>query len=158
MKYLNIALLGLLCMACGHKPAEQPASLEVHMRAAGGESFHLPRASAFRMSGDYADKVAVTLNPDGTLAYYPDPKDISEMSAPVNLGNGWWLNRQGVADGSVFTNWTFEDYSRLDKVPSREDIINSIIPNARITEIKVLPLSLSEALADPSRCRIYTDY
>lgn len=156
MKYACIALIGLLCMACSHKPAEQAAVYNLQKRVIGGSAaFQIPKASAFRMSGDYADKVGVTLNPDGTLAYFPAPTDITSQTPPVALGDGWWLNRQGISANSVFTKWTFDEYSSLEAVPSPEEIIAAVIPGAVVTEIVTLPLDIHEAFADPSRCALY---
>lgn len=105
----------------------------------------LPKATVFKMTGDYADRVAVTLGPDGRLSYFPDPSDISEFSRPESLGEGWYLNRQGIGPNSVFTKWTFEEYSKLDKVPSVSEIKEAIIPGARVKEFITLPVSFNEA-------------
>ena len=99
----------------------------------------MPKPTAFRMSGDYADNVAVTLDAQGNLVYFPDPSDISEESKPIPLGDGWWLNRQGLSEKSVFTRYTFEEYSKLKNVPSIKELKASIIPGARVIQIRVLP-------------------
>ena len=105
----------------------------------------MPKASAFRMSGDYADKVAVTVDARGNLTYFPAPSDISPASAPVSLADGWWLNRQGIGINSVFTKYTFEKYAALPAVPSIAELKAAIIPGARVTEMMTLPYSLGEA-------------
>lgn len=105
------------------------------------------KASVFRMNGDYANNVAVTLGPNGELTYFPAPTDIRKSSAPVALGEGWWLNRQGLSAGSVFTRWTFEEYARLKTCPSIEEIKSAIIPGAMVTEFQQLPIPASEANA-----------
>lgn len=105
----------------------------------------MPKATAFRMSGDYSDNVAVTLDGGGNLVYYPAPSDITAASAPVNLGDGWWLNRQGIGPNSVFTSFTFEEYSKLPAAPTRSQIMESIIPGATVTSMRELPFTLSEA-------------
>lgn len=103
------------------------------------------KASAFRMSGDYANHVAVTLDASGNLTYFPGPGDISESSRPKQIGDGWWLNRQGLGPNSVFTKWTFEEYSKLPSVPSPAEIKAAIIPGAKVTEWRQLPITASEA-------------
>ena len=107
----------------------------------------MPKASAFKMSGDYADNVAITLNADGVITYYPAPSDITESSRPVSLGNGWWLNRQGISPQSRFTRYTFKEYAALSQTPSIEQLKDAIIPGAIITEWKVFPIPASEALS-----------
>lgn len=104
-----------------------------------------PQATAFRMSGDYADKVAVTYDSNGRLVYYPAPTDISKASRPIDLGNGWWLNRQGLSANSVFTRWTFDEYKALKKAPTAEEIKEALIPGACVTDMQTLPVPASEA-------------
>lgn len=104
------------------------------------------KATAFKMNGDYADNVAVTMT-GGRLSYYPDPTDLRESSKPINLGNGWWLNRQGISANSVFTKYTFEDYMKLKNVPRQSEIIKNIIPGARVTEFRQLPYPAYEAMS-----------
>lgn len=105
----------------------------------------IPKASAFRMSGDYANHVAVTFGANGELIYYPAPSDITKSSQPVSLGNGWWLNTQGISANSVFTKWTFDEYKELKNVPTAEEIREAVIPGARVTEMRKLNFGINEA-------------
>ena len=115
----------------------------------------LPKATAFRMSGDYADHVAVSVDNQGNLTYFPAPTDISAASAPVSLTEGWWLNRQGIGINSVFTKYTFSEYAALPSVPSIEELKASIIPGARVTEVISLPYTINEA---PSHIQEINDF
>lgn len=105
------------------------------------------KASAFRMSGDYASNVAIGVTSNGTLSYFPAPSDITVNSAPVDLGNGWWLNRQGVGEGYKFTKYTFEEYSALKEVPSPKTLLESVIPGAVVTVIRTFDIPASEAMS-----------
>lgn len=105
------------------------------------------KASAFRMSGDYASNVAIGVSANGTLTYFPAPTDITVNSAPIDLGNGWWLNRQGVGEGYKFTKYTFEEYAALKEVPSPKTLLESIIPGAEVTEIRSFDIPASEAMS-----------
>lgn len=111
---------------------------------ANNTSNYMPKATAFVMSGDYSNNVAITLSPDGNLIYFPAPSDITVDSAPVELGNGWWLNRQGLGQNSVFTTYTFEDYSKLGSTPSIEELKAAIIPGAKVVQFIELPWTLQE--------------
>lgn len=104
-----------------------------------------PNATAFRMSGDYANNVAVTLAPSGELIYFPAPGDITADSEPVELGEGWWLNNQGIGPNSVFTKYTFAEYAALPSVPSIEQLKQSIIPGAKVTDFMELPYKIGSA-------------
>lgn len=103
------------------------------------------KATLFKMNGDYANNVAVTLGPGGELFYFPAPTDINENSKPEKIGEGWWLNRQGLSASSVFTKWTFEEYRNLKSVPTPEEIKSAIIPGARVTEFRQLAIPAEEA-------------
>lgn len=157
MKYLLIFAVPFLLLSCTRKAGETGTDTGIpalEFRTSGGsEAMAMPEATAFKMSGDYADRVAVTLNSDGSLAYYPAPTDITANSTPVELGDGWWLNRQGLSANSVFTKWTFDEYSAMDRVPTRAEIISAIIPGAQVTDFMTLPVSSSEAYRNPTLCK-----
>ena len=121
----------------------------------GGPLRYLPNATVFRMSGDFADNVAVTLSSSGELTYFPAPTDITADSKPISLGDGWWLNCQGIGPNSVFTKYTFAQYSELPETPSLEQLKNSIIPGAKVTDMKELPIKLSEAQRNPELAKSY---
>lgn len=136
----------------GYPKVQQPASTtpeRVKLPQRGGnelrQSAFLPNATAFRMNGDYADNVAVNVDNKGDLTYFPAPSDITAYSEPVALGDGWWLNNQGLGPNSVFTTYTFAKYSALPSTPSIQQIKQSIIPGAKVTEIIELPLKIGEA-------------
>lgn len=109
------------------------------------EAKMIPKATAFKMSGDYAGNVAITVDSQGNLTYFPAPSDISTASEPVALADGWWLNRQGIGINSVFTKYTFAEYAALPSVPTIAELKEAIIPGARVTEVIQLPYNLNEA-------------
>ncbi len=107
------------------------------------------KATVYRMSGRYADNVAISLTPDGKrVLSYPAPSDLTENSTPINLGDGWWLSRCGITPNSVFTRYTYAEYRSLPKAPSAEELIKSVIPGACVTELRQLPMTPQQALAD----------
>lgn len=107
----------------------------------------MPSAVAYRMSGEYADNVAITLSPDGRrIVSYPDPTDLTDASTPVPIGDGWYLSRCGISAGSVFTRYTYAAYRALEAPPSPETLMDSVIPGARVVAIQVLPLTPAQAL------------
>lgn len=108
------------------------------------------KATAFRMSGDYADKVAVSVGANGQLTYFPAPSDITPASRPVALKDGWYLNRQGLGPGSSFTRYSFEEYAALKAVPSPSELLESIIPDAVVTDFVTLDIPASDAARNPS--------
>ena len=83
------------------------------VRPIGGE---LPKAQIYKMSGDWSQYVPVTFNAEGTeLVSFPAPSDITNNSIPVSVGDGWWLDRRGVSQNTVFTRWTYALSTILSK-------------------------------------------
>lgn len=143
-----VALLSVAA-ACSHKAAETTqatAPAPATQPVAGPTTGYIPRATVFRMSGPYADKVAVTLDAQGNLTYYPAPSDITKSSMPVYLKDGWWLNCQGLSANSVFTDWTFTDYAALPATPSPSEIKAHIIPGAVVTAMERTAVPVTEAM------------
>ena len=83
------------------------------------------RAIVYRTSKPCADLVPVQVSADGTaLISYPAPSDLNPaLSAPVELPGGWWLDRRGVGTASVFTTYTYAQYSAMKQAPSPVDIL-----------------------------------
>ena len=154
MKKILFLLPVMVAFGCSKKTAPvadnnvpQPEVIKMAEPIASRPVSVILKASAFKMTGDYSNNVAVTLNPDGSFAYYPAPSDISVNSKPVDLGNGWWLNRQGLSPNSVFTRYTYEEYSKLPSVPSQQELKAAIIPGARVSDWKQLSYPASEAMS-----------
>lgn len=151
---------GTTSVAIGYKSSDknnnvsviQPVSLP---ETKGGNQKMIPNATAFRMSGDYSKNVAISLLPDGSLGYFPAPTDITADSEPISLGNGWWLNCQGIGPNSVFTKYTFPEYSSLLEAPSPEQLKSSIIPGAKVTDFIELPMTQTEALGNMGEIKQY---
>lgn len=112
-------------------------------------------ATAFRMNGDYESHVAVNVNTEGVLTYFPAPSDISASSAPVAVGNGWWINRQGFGPDARFLRYTFKEYAVLQATPSPSLILESVIPGARVTQFVKLPWNIYEIGDNMAECKAY---
>lgn len=139
--------IAIIMAACSHKTSENSkTSLTASLPETSSKPRNvMPDATAFRMSGDFQNNVAISLSPDGEIIYYPAPSDITADSAPINLGEGWWLNQQGIGPNSVFTSYTFAEYAALPEAPSIQQLKLSIIPGAKVTEFIELPMKFNEA-------------
>ena len=182
MKVIILSLiLFVSLMSCSHKNTDAVGKNDIDMEApvvagfsqnskikvkiedrkrskvSGDEINMIPDATAFRMSGDYQNNVAVTLSPDGKLIYYPDPSDITADSKPIQLVGGWWLNCQGIGPNSVFTKYTFAEYASLPQAPSPEQIKLDIIPGARVTGFIELPMKIGEAVQNIDEVNSYLE-
>lgn len=123
-----------------------------------GGSQAMPKAVIYRTNGDYSAYVPVTLNAqrDG-LVSYPAPSDLSDDSTPLSVGGGWMLDRRGgVGINTAFLRYTYAQYRRLSHVDASM-LMQAIMPDARVTEVKVLPVTAAEAIADPEIINRYID-
>lgn len=133
----------------------QPAQLPV----IGNEATTVPMAIVYQTSGDNAmDLVPITLSADGkSIVSYPAPGDLNDGQTPINLGDGWWLDRRGLSAHSVFTTYTYEEYEAMQHAPALQELMNHIDRNVRITRMVELPITAAEAEADPAVVRAYTE-
>ncbi len=107
-----------------------------------------PKAIAYKMSGQAsAANVPVQVDNNGNIVSYPDPSDLKNAE-PIALKNGYLLDRRGISKNSRFLRYTYSEYSSLKTPPSLSELKASIIPDARVSEIVQLPLTVSQAVAD----------
>lgn len=162
MRVTLIILTALIVAGCStHRTGDAPAQsvadvvpmVNRKIPVRGGENA-TPRVTVYRMSGHWQDNVPVQLGPDGKLSSYPAPSDISDASRPVYMGDGLWLDRRGVSENSVFTRYTYAEYSSLPSAPSPEELMASIIRGARVTRIYRLPMPVWDC-RDSAKVREY---
>lgn len=110
----------------------------------------IPRAVIYRTNINVNDNVPVRVTAEGTkILSYPAPSDVGQFSTPVELAEGWLLDRRGgVGSDTRFLTYTYSDYSCLKEPPSVSVLIDHIIKEARVTATYQLDVSLQQALAD----------
>lgn len=126
------------------------------MRGGGTVNF-LPHGVIYRTNGNYDDNVTVMLDASRqALVMYPAPTDVSTASAPLVMADGWLLDRRGgIGDNTAFLDWTYAQYAQLPETPSQAEIMRHIIPSARVTAVKVLPMAATAALADTAAVNVF---
>ncbi len=125
-----------------------PAPAPFGPRVMGGTPADMPRATVYRMSGDYSCNVPITIGTDGEATSYPAPSDLSETSMPVDMGGGLWLDRRGVGLRSVFTRYTYAEYMALPQAPAPQRLRRAVIPGARVTAVYPLPMAIGADSAE----------
>lgn len=117
----------------------------------------IPKAVIYKTNGNYVNNVVVTLDDSRQkILSFPGPRDVNSQSSAVELGNGWLLDRQGgINENSAFLSYTYEEYSKLGNIRSISDLMDRIIPDARVIEIKVLPINANEAIKHPDLAKKY---
>lgn len=83
-----------------------------------------PAVVIYKTKKDYSRFVAVILSADKSkIISYPAPSDISpEMSVPVALADGYWLDKRGIGVHVAFLKMTYEEYAQLSNPPSKEQL------------------------------------
>lgn len=95
-----------------------------------GSTEALPPVIVYKTSGDYYNLVPITLNETkDKVSSYPAPSDLFTggiLALPLKLENGYLFDQRGINANSVFTSFTYEEYSKLESAPSTDLLMNSI--------------------------------
>ena len=90
-----------------------------------------PPCIVYKTRHNYDKNVAVILSADKSkIISYPHPKDVSRngtLCEPVRLVRGFRLDRRGIGPNVAFLSITYEDYSKLESVPSIQELESMII-------------------------------
>ncbi|MDO9256734.1 MAG: hypothetical protein Q7U54_14540 [Bacteroidales bacterium] len=90
-----------------------------------------PKAIIYLTREDYSKLVPVILSDDKkTIESYPDVKDIyfnGSLAYPTQLHKGYWLDNRGIGENVAFLKLTYEEYSKLSKTPSPEELMKMIL-------------------------------
>lgn len=80
---------------------------------------------------DHFSHVPITLNSaKEKITSYPAPSDLyfeGELALPVKLKEGFLLDRRGISVNTVFTSYSYEEYSKLESAPPIEELMARII-------------------------------
>lgn len=132
ISFILILISTLMIMLCC-KPKQQVAAIKGRPVLANAPVI------VYKTKQDYSMQVPVTLSPDkSTLASFPAPSDVyfgGDLAYPVALENGYFLDRRGIDENSVFTKWTYYEYSRLSGTPNEKEIMNMLLDKDPFLEI-----------------------
>jgi hypothetical protein len=98
-----------------------------------------PEVIIYKTNKDYSTLVPVLLSKDKTtIESYPDVKDVfykGKLAYPTLLHNDYLLDNRGINENAAFLRITYEEYSKLDKTPSAEELRNMILDDNPILEM-----------------------
>lgn len=97
-----------------------------------------PPTIVYKTNSDYYHNVPVQLNSDGTIASYPDPSDLTiggELAYPTRLEDGYLLDNKGISTNVAFIEMTYEEYSKLGKAPSTDELQSMVIDEKPLKEM-----------------------
>lgn len=94
----------------------------------------MPRVVIYKTKADYSNLVPVTMNDDKTkIVSYPDPIDVKTGKRPTALNDGYLLDNFGISKNTVYTDYTYEEYAALEKVPEMDTLLQHIIERNPLT-------------------------
>jgi len=98
-----------------------------------------PKALVYKTKANYNDFVPVALSESKKeVVSFPAPTDLTingELQTPVSLHDGYLLDKRGIWKNVAFIKLTYEEYSKLDRVPTPKELFDLIIDNDPLTEL-----------------------
>lgn len=95
----------------------------------------MPRVVVYKTTADYSNLVPIAMDESKTqIVSYPDPVDIKPHKHPTLLQDGYLLDNFGIGRNVVYTDYTYEEYAALEKVPEIETLMEHIIDRNPLTE------------------------
>lgn len=153
-----IVAISIAAFSCRSKetatgPSESYSSTSMSTSTSSGTNRLLPRAIIYKTNGDFDNFVPVTLSEDKhTIISYPAPSDITPSQKPIKLTDGYLLDRRGINTNTAFTRYTYTEYASLKSAPSIDELKAAMMPEAKVTRIVMLPMTLNEAINDTAKC------
>lgn len=93
----------------------------------------------YKTRGDYRNLVPITLSTDKKyVVARPAPSDLrcgDGLCTPVELADGYLLDRRGVGPTSAFVEYTYEQYFAIKGIPSQSDLLQRIVDADPFTEL-----------------------
>jgi len=107
-----------------------------------------PQILIYKTKKDYSQNIPVEMNNEKTkITGFPAPSDIrinGELQTPILLDKGFLYDRRGVSMNTVFLKITYEEYSKLKKALSVEEMMQMIIDKNPMVDLYYCP-SLNSA-------------
>lgn len=129
IKIYSLFLLGFSLLAC-HSAKKQAKAITIE--------FSKKPTIVYKAKPEYANKVPVSLSADKQqIVAYPAPKDLyinGMLALPVALEKGYYLDKRGISNNTVFLNISYEDYAKLENAPSLEVLKSMIIKTSSVEE------------------------
>lgn len=102
----------------------------------------LPVVCIYKTKKDYSNLVPVIMdNNKERIVSYPHPNDLkygNSLRLPVPLKQGYWLDNKGINKNVAFLKYTYEEYSKMKRAPSIEELNEAIIDKNPLTDFQTL--------------------
>jgi len=134
-KTLSILAIALVSVSCCHT---KKYTKTAETKAPG------PHAIIYQTRVDYSNLVPINLSDDKkSIESYPDVKDVfyqGNLATPTPLHKGWLLDNRGISKNVAFIKLTYEQYSKLEKTPSVDELTAIIVDKNPVTRMYDLGL------------------
>ena len=99
----------------------------------------LPVVIIYKTTNDYSKNVPVILSDDKTqIVSYPHPSDLilgDNFAYPSKLHKGYLLDNRGIGKNVAFLRFTYEEYAKLQIVPTLKQLYENIIDKNPLIEM-----------------------
>ncbi len=97
----------------------------------------------YKTKKNYSQNVPIQMNKERTkITGFPAPSDLKingELQTPIALDQDYFYDRRGISINTVFIKMTYEEYSKLKKAPSTDELMNMIIEKNPMVELYYCP-------------------
>lgn len=98
-----------------------------------------PPVIVYKTKENYNELVPVILSADKKeVISYPAPGDLyyqGDLAYPLELGDGYLLDRRGINEYVAFIEMTYTEYAELDKAPTPEELFKIILDDDPLLEM-----------------------
>lgn len=149
--YLMLCTL-ISCNVIRQKQSDTPVvQYEQTQSESDGNEEMVQYAVIYKTVRDYSKYIPVTMNKEKTeIVSYPGITDVyfqGRLSLPDSLISGYWHDKRGINENSVFTDITYEEYVSLSVQPDKSYFEKRIIdknPFIDIYLVKKRPENINE--------------
>lgn len=98
-----------------------------------------PRLVVYKTKADYRNLIPVALSEDkARIISYPGPTDVKLAEGymkPSKLKKGYLLDNQGIGKNVAFLNISYEEYAKMGKPLSRDEMFAKIVDKDPLLEL-----------------------
>lgn len=109
--------------------------------AGGSPQVASPPVLIYKTRKDYSHNVPVIMDASRRrIVSYPAPSDLrrgKELALPTLLEGGFWLDNRGINEHVAFLTYTYEEYSRLPKAPSMDELMAHLLDKQPLVDFRV---------------------
>ncbi|HPE55405.1 MAG TPA: hypothetical protein P5514_04110 [Bacteroidales bacterium] len=133
----SLILISTFTFCTGSKKSNQSENVEMSSAKPVGQPG--PPAIVYKTKADYLKNVPVILNTDKSkVISFPDPKDLTkggDLTYPQMLDDNYLLDNRGINENVAFLSITYEDYIKLTKAPTPDELMNMLMDKDPLLEM-----------------------